>query len=124
MKELRIGVGEEETKRLFSMFDINHDGSISYNEFLKIVMGDMNETRRQVVEAAFKKLDKNGDNVITLDEVKDLYSASRHPDVMAKRKTEGEILEEFLETFEQHYDILVCIVGVILDSTRERRTGR
>lgn len=107
MKELRVGLNDEDIKRLFSMFDINHDGTISYNEFLKILMGEMNEFRTQVVDAAFKKLDKNGDGVITMDDLKDVYTASRHPDVVAKHKTEGEILAEFLDTFEQHYSIVV-----------------
>lgn len=107
MKELRFGISEEDIARLFSMFDMNHDGTISYNEFMRMVAGEMNETRKLIVEAAFKKLDKNGDGVVNIDDLKDVYHANRHPDVIAKRKSEGEILAEFLDTFEQHYAIIV-----------------
>ncbi len=112
MKELRIGLSDSDIERLFNLFDMNRDGQISYAEFLRIVTGEMNETRKQLVEAAFKKLDKNGDGVITVDDLKDVYKASRHPDVVAKRRTEGEVLAEFLDTFEQHYSILVSFLAV------------
>ena len=106
MKELRVGLTDTDIQRLFSLFDLDHDGKISYAEFVRIVSGEMNEARKQIVDAAFKKLDTNGDGVITIDDIKDLYKANRHPDVVAKRKTEGEVLSEFLDTFEQHYALL------------------
>ena len=107
MKELRVGLDEEDIARLFKMFDVNHDNTITYEEFMRIVVGEMNENRKNIVDAAFKKLDKTGDGVITVDDIKDVYNVSRHPDVMSKQKTEGEILSEFLDTFEQHFAISV-----------------
>ena len=74
---------------------------------MRIVVGELNETRRLCVDAAFKKLDKTGDGVVTVDDLRDVYRPERHPDVLAKRKTEGEVLSEFLDTFEQHYAIAV-----------------
>eukprot|EP00831_Metopus_contortus_P031546 TRINITY_DN2570_c0_g1_i1.p1 TRINITY_DN2570_c0_g1~~TRINITY_DN2570_c0_g1_i1.p1 ORF type:complete len:393 (+),score=80.92 TRINITY_DN2570_c0_g1_i1:77-1255(+) len=106
MKELRLGLSPSEVERVFQVFDVNHDGRISYQEFLRIVIGEMNEARTAVVDTVFAKLDKTGDGVITVDDIKGIYSADRHPDVLSKRKTEGEVLSEFLDTFEQHYGIL------------------
>lgn len=116
MKELRIGLQDSDIARLFALFDINHDGTISYAEFMKIVAGEMNEARQQVIEAAFKKLDKTGDGIVTIEDLRDFYKAGRHPDVLAKRRTEGEILAEFLDTFEQHYSILVIIIIITKDT--------
>jgi len=107
MRELRIGLTDPDIERLFNLFDINHDGQISYPEFLKILAGEMPEKRKEIVKAAFKKLDKDNDNVITIDDLRTVFSAEKHPDVVAKLKTESEILAEFLETFEQHYSIIV-----------------
>ena len=36
------------------------------------------------------------------EDIKDVYNASRHPAVLEGRKTEREVLEEFLSTFEMH----------------------
>jgi len=38
-----------------------------------------------------------------LDEIKGVYNASRHPDVLKGKKTEDEVLAEFLETFDIHH---------------------
>ena len=124
MKELRIGLSESDIQRLFGIFDLDRDGVIVYNEFLRTITGEMNEARKQIVEVVFKKLDKNADGVISLDDLKDLYKANRHPDVVAKKKTEGEVLAEFLETFEQHYSIVVRVLCTEKHSTLKRRTTR
>lgn len=34
----------------------------------------MSESRRAIVEQAFKKLDKSGDGIITVDDIKNVYS--------------------------------------------------
>jgi hypothetical protein len=109
MKELRMGLQETDLQKLFKLFDLNKDEEISYPEFLRMVCGEMNEFRRQIVDQAFNKLDRNKDGVVTIDDLKDWYNASRHPDVITKRKTESEILDEFLDTFEQHHSILVRV---------------
>jgi len=56
---------------------------------------------------AFKVLDKDGSGIVTVDDIKGTYSAGKHPDVLAKKKTEEDVLTEFLDTFELHYALLV-----------------
>jgi hypothetical protein len=48
----------------------------------------------------------NGDGVLTVDDIKGKYNAANHPDVKAGKRTENEILIEFLETFEQHHNVV------------------
>eukprot|EP00339_Tiarina_fusa_P016332 CAMPEP_0117023572 /NCGR_PEP_ID=MMETSP0472-20121206/17580_1 /TAXON_ID=693140 ORGANISM="Tiarina fusus, Strain LIS" /NCGR_SAMPLE_ID=MMETSP0472 /ASSEMBLY_ACC=CAM_ASM_000603 /LENGTH=64 /DNA_ID=CAMNT_0004729731 /DNA_START=2362 /DNA_END=2559 /DNA_ORIENTATION=+ len=52
---------------------------------------------------AFKKLDKTNNGVLSLDDIRGVYNAKHHPDVKSGKKTEDEILGEFLETFEEHH---------------------
>jgi Ca2+-binding EF-hand superfamily protein len=119
IKELRAGLSDHDIDRLFKLFDINNDGTIAYDEFMKIVVGELNETRRQCVDAAFGKLDRTGDGVVTLEDLRDLYKPDRHPDVLAKRRTEGEVLSEFLDTLEQHYGITVSCIAHCIASQLE-----
>lgn len=63
----------------------------------------MNGFRKNIVLAAFKKLDKDGSGQIDLKDIKGVYDASKHPDVKSGKKTEDEILGEFIETFEMHH---------------------
>ena len=38
-----------------------------------------------------------------INDIKGRYNAKHHPDVIAGKKTEAEVLGEFLETFETHH---------------------
>ena len=49
---------------------------------------------------AFKILDRTGDGVVDLEDIRGRYNASFHPDVRSGKRTEDEVLTEFLETFE------------------------
>lgn len=44
----------------------------------------------------------NSNGVLEVDDIRQSYNASNHPDVKSKKKTEEEVLQEFLETFEAH----------------------
>jgi Ca2+-binding EF-hand superfamily protein len=67
----------------------------------------MNNARKKLVKQAFNILDKDGSGTLELSDIKGVYNASFHPDVKAGKKTEDEILLEFLDTFEQHYSFNV-----------------
>lgn len=60
----------------------------------------MNPNRKKIVAQAYKKLDKDGNGWIDINDIRGVYTANKHPDVMAGKKTEDQILQEFLETFE------------------------
>lgn len=103
LKDYRINVNANEGNQLFRIFDINGDGQISYDEFLRGVIGEMNKGRKTWVKKAFDKLDKNRNGIVDIDDIKDVYNAKNHPDVKLGKKSEEEILSEFLDTFEMHY---------------------
>lgn len=66
----------------------------------------MNQFRTQMVVKAYKKIDYNGDGQLDITDIKGKYNASKHPDVKSGKKTEDEILKEFLETFEMHHNVM------------------
>ena len=106
MKDYRVNVTPDEGRKLFRIFDVNGDGSISYDEFLRMVIGEMNQPRKNLVKRAFDKIDKNRNGIVELDDLKGVYNAKNHPDVKLGKKTEEEVLSEFLDTFEMHYSLL------------------
>lgn len=55
---------------------------------------------------AFQKLDRDGSGIVDIDDIRDVYNASKHPDVISGKKTESQIFNEFLETFETHHSIM------------------
>lgn len=85
---------------LLTALDNNNSGSVSYNEFLRAVRGEMNDRRRGLVLLAFKSLDRSGDGVATVDDLIGAYNGKKHPEVIAGRKTEREVLTIFLNNWD------------------------
>jgi hypothetical protein len=100
--DFRLKFSQEECRRLFDLFDKNGDGAIDFDELLSTIKGDMGPFRKDLIKRVFKKLDYNDNGVIEIDDVKQCYNARNHPDVRSKKKTEQEVLQEFMETFEAH----------------------
>ena len=86
-RDFKTEISSEDTGVLFSAFDINKDGVIQYDEFLRIIRGDLNDYRKSLVSRAFQKLDKNGNGTIELEDLVGVYNASKHPAVIEGRKT-------------------------------------
>ena len=104
-KDFRIGISEENVPTLFNAFDINRDGTLNIDEFLMAIRGDLNERRRSLIEQAFRKIDKDNSGALDLADIRDSYRADKHPDVINGKRTEDQILVEFLETFEAHLNM-------------------
>ena len=66
----------------------------------------MNQFRSGFVQKAFKILDKDNSGTVDIHDIKGVYDATKHPDVKSGKKTEDDILLEFLETFETHHNTL------------------
>ncbi|KAL7683631.1 putative lumazine/riboflavin synthase, parvalbumin, EF-hand domain pair [Plasmopara halstedii] len=100
IREHALELSEKEVAEVFQFIDYNHSGGVDFDEFLLAVRGEMNDRRTQLVLAAFKMLDADGSGVVDLDDMKIKYRAKEHPDVLQGRKTEDEVLLEFLDTFD------------------------
>jgi Ca2+-binding EF-hand superfamily protein len=84
---------------------LNGDGTVDYDELMRSVVGEMNNNRKALVRRAFEKIDRNGNGIIEMDDIKGVYNGKMHPDVKSGKKTEDEVLAEFLDTFELHHSL-------------------
>lgn len=100
LNEYRISVQASDVQKVFRLFDRDGNGEINYDEFLRSIVGKMNDRRRNIVILAFKRFDKDGNGYINIEDLKGRYNAANHPDVKMGKKTEEDILYEFLDTFE------------------------
>lgn len=110
---------------MIDAFDHDKSGCVSLNEFIRAIRGDINAARMSWINAAYKKLDVNGDGSVTLDDIAKLFDVSCHPDVQNGRNpadaynefmgmwdtdvVDGKVtIEEFTEYFK---DISASIEG-------------
>jgi len=64
----------EEAERIMRKIDSNGSGSIDYSEFVNATISKQNLLTKEKLEAAFKIFDKNGDGVISADEMRFLFN--------------------------------------------------
>ncbi|OQR98752.1 hypothetical protein ACHHYP_08146 [Achlya hypogyna] len=100
MRDCNVECSDADMRLLFDAFDSDDSQSIDFKEFLDGVREPMNERRLALVRAAFQKMDKNGDGVVDPSDIVGTYDASKHPDVIAGKRTQDDIFREFLDTFD------------------------
>lgn len=65
---------------------------------------DFPEKRLRIVNECFDKLDKNGNGVLELEEVKSRFDASRDPLVVVGLKSENHVRDAFFDMFDKHHE--------------------
>jgi len=103
MSDFRIGLSDSQVGIAFKIFDRDGSGEISYDEFLRSIRGEMNAGRVALCKKAYTIMDKDKSGQLDINDIRGTYNATHHPDVKAGKKTEEEVLGEFLDTFEDHY---------------------
>ena len=81
LKDFDIHLSEEQVDVLIKFFDRDGTGTVSFDEFLVALRGDLNEFRTGYIKQAYDKLDVNKDGQVTLEDIAKLYDVSQHPDV-------------------------------------------
>ncbi|CAG5131809.1 unnamed protein product [Candidula unifasciata] len=85
---------------LFQIFDKDNNGHIDFDEFLVRLRPPMNQNRKNLIYQAFHKLDKTGDGVITIDDLKGVYCADKHPKYLSGEWTKDQVFRLFLDSFD------------------------
>ena len=80
--------------------DKDGSGSISLEEFLVGVRGQLNTRRRALVHMAYDVLDADGSGVVDIEDFRLAYNAKSHLEVRTGKKTEDEVLQEMMALFE------------------------
>ncbi|KAJ8273959.1 hypothetical protein COCON_G00085840 [Conger conger] len=61
-------------------------------------------SRRAVIEAAFRKLDRSGDGVVTVQDLQGVYDATQHPNFRSGLWSQEEVFHTFLDSFDSPHD--------------------
>ncbi|XP_062838811.1 calcyphosin-2 [Anolis carolinensis] len=100
LKVFHLEVPAEDFESLWSILEDNNNGNIDYTDFIRAILGEMNEYRKTFVRKAYMKLDYNKTGSVPMIDIKKCYCAKKHPQVLAGNATEEEVKSSFLETLE------------------------
>ena len=106
-KKYRYDLSPEEINNLFNYFDKEGSGFIDYDKFINGICGNLNKFRQDVLKQVFIKLDDDEKGYITVGQMRKEYNPKEHPLVRQGKRTEDEILAEFLDVLEYHFNLLI-----------------
>uniref|UniRef100_A0A8B9P9W5 Calcyphosine 2 n=1 Tax=Apteryx owenii TaxID=8824 RepID=A0A8B9P9W5_APTOW len=98
LKLFHLEVPEGEFESLWLILDHSKTDKVDYGEFIRAIVGEMNEYRKAFVRKAYMKLDFNKTGSVSMADIRKCYCAKKHPLVLAGKATEEEIKSSFLET--------------------------
>ena len=70
MKSLGQNVTDAEVQSMIKKVDLNHDGEIDFEEFVKMMNACKPTTDEEKLKDAFRVFDKDGNGYITVEEMK------------------------------------------------------
>lgn len=95
-----LAVSSDEVSLLMKCLDKDKTGTLNVTEFLLAIRGDVNKRRQQMINMAYDVLDKNGNGIITIEDIQSAYNVNHDPDVLAGRLPADAALENFLAQFD------------------------
>ncbi|GMF10311.1 unnamed protein product [Phytophthora lilii] len=94
-------LSDADLRGLFRRLDCDRAGSVPVDAALDLVRGTMSARRLRLVHTAYQTLAREtGTALLDACDVVQRYDASRHPDVIAQRKSEEQCFREFVENFD------------------------
>ncbi|XP_049514975.1 calcyphosin-like protein isoform X1 [Dermacentor silvarum] len=99
LQDFKVDLSDHEVDTLFKELDKDGNDNISFNEFLVALRPPMSAFRLDCIKETFHKMDKSGDGIITIHELKGHYNA-REPKFRSGELTEDDAFELFLQNFD------------------------
>jgi len=70
-------MNEQDLKDIIEKVDADDSGKINYSEFLMVAMNTDQLLTDERLEAAFKMFDKEGDNLVSVEEIKSMFAHTK-----------------------------------------------
>ena len=106
LKTFRFDFEEIEIQNLFNYLDKERKGEINYEDFINELVGEVNNNRRKILKLVYDKINEDNENYITVGQMRNLYNAKENPLVRQKKKSEDEMMAEFMDFIEYHFNLL------------------
>ena len=100
IKEAKIELNDIDVRDFFTLLDLTEKNKVSTEEILRLLRGFLSERRKMLIIEKFAKIDIDRKGYAEINLIKSLFNPNAHPDVLMNKKSEGEVFEEFIFTFD------------------------
>ncbi|XP_023692568.1 calcyphosin-2 isoform X1 [Paramormyrops kingsleyae] len=100
LEEYRLSLSDKELDDIWRILDEDGDGCVDCSEFIRGVIGEMNEFRKSFVRKAYMKLDPTKSGHVLMTDIEKFYCTKGHPKVISGEATEEELHAGFMETLQ------------------------
>ena len=94
---------EDECKELFLAFTKEETTKVNYDEFIRILRGELIEKRKNLVENVFKSIDKENKGGLSVDELIQLYNPKGSYEFLHNKENEENAKKIFENTFKENH---------------------
>ena len=89
-----------EIQALMKFYDVDGDGNVCYEEFIRGLRDPLTVRRKVMVDKAFALIDRNNSGSVTIEDINAIFDVSKNQDFIQGKKTRNEIFAEFLNGFD------------------------
>ena len=110
MKEYFPGMfTENEIRAIYDFLDYDKKRLVKITDIMDSFRRKLDEKCKRLLTLVFDRLDQNGRGMVAAHDVAAGYDPSRHPDVVAGKKTAEEEYRDFLDSFEVGGEVEGCV---------------
>ena len=96
-------LSEDECKELFLAFTKEETTKVNYDEFIRILRGELIEKRKELVQNVFKNIDKENKGEILVEELIKLYIPKGSYEYLYNKENEENSQKIFEDTFKENH---------------------
>ena len=104
--EFDFGLNNEEIEELFVSFDKDERGMINYDDFIRVLRGELNENRKDLIKNVFKHLDIDNKGYLTIEELLNIYQPKYSHEYLDEKKSEEESMTIFEQSLKGNHKYL------------------
>ncbi|XP_036376393.1 calcyphosin-2 [Megalops cyprinoides] len=101
LEAFHLTLSDKDFDAVWRILDQHGGGRVDYGEFIRAVIGEMNEFRKSFVRKAFMKLDPNKSGTAPMTDIEKFYCAKGHPKVVSGEALEEELRAGFMESLRE-----------------------
>ena len=104
--EFDFGLSKEEIEELFISFDKDERGMVNYDDFIRVLRGELNENRKNLIQNVFKHLDIDNKGYLTIEELLNIYQPKYSHEFLEEKKSEEESITIFEQSLKGNHKYL------------------